>query len=81
MVREVGNRVAKAAALDRDDLESRVGQLLRENAAGPAKPDDDGIDLLQSRRHAHPFRSAVSRPAMLTNGMSYFLPYWSISET
>jgi MFS family permease len=78
---EIGDGVAKRAALDRDDLQAVVGQLLRENASGPAEADDDDVDRRQSRRHAHPFRTPVSRPAMLTNGMSYFLPYCSISAT
>ena len=41
--RKIGRGVAPRAALDRDDVEARVGQFVGENGAGPAEPDDDDV--------------------------------------
>src|SRR5262249_50298785 len=56
LVADVGQREilvgrAHRAALERNYLEPGRGQLLRHDAAGPAQPDDDGIDLFQLGRH------------------------------
>src|SRR5205823_1114096 len=56
LVADVGNRkvlvrTGQSAAFERDHLQAGLGQLLGENAAGPAKPDDDDIDFLQPRCH------------------------------
>ena len=41
--REVGGGVAPGAALDRDDVQPGVGQLMGQDRAGPAEADDDDV--------------------------------------
>ena len=79
--REVGNRVPESAALEREDVQAFVGQLLAENARRPAEADEHDVDGGQFGRHRHPSCTPLSWPSMLTNGMSYFFPYWSTSAT
>src|SRR5690242_4424434 len=105
--RKIGDRVAKCSTLQRQDLQPGIGELLRQDAAGPAEADQhdvdggktlshgrecqhratDGLPLGAARSESvavvssHALRTPASRPAMLTNGSSYFLPYCSISAT
>jgi hypothetical protein len=56
LVTDVGYRIvfvgrAHRTALERDHLQPGLGQFLREDAAGPAQPDDDGVDFLQFGCH------------------------------
>ena len=56
LVADIGHRIvlvgaAHRAALERDHLQPGLGQFLREDAAGPAQPDDDGVDFFQFGRH------------------------------
>ncbi len=67
LVTDVGQRVvgttgAHLAALERDDLEARVGELLRQNAAGPAEPDDGDVDFFQFCGHVRPLSSGPQCP-------------------
>ena len=67
LVTDVGQRVVGAAgahlaALERDDLEAGVRELLRQNAAGPAEPDDGDVDFFQFRGHVRPLSSGPRCP-------------------
>ena len=42
---------AHATAFERDDFQAGLGQLLGQNAAGPAQADDDDVDFLEFRGH------------------------------
>ena len=79
--REVGNGVAEAAALDREDLQPRVGELLREDARGPAEAHQHDVDGRKALRHGHASFPGDSRPASPTHGCAYLRPYCSISAT
>ena len=48
---EGGGGVAPRTALDRDDVEPLVGELLREDRAGPAEADDHDVLCGQLRCH------------------------------
>src|SRR5262245_2973766 len=45
---------AAHSALERNHPEPRLGQFLRQDAAGPAQPDNDCIDFFQFCRHLAP---------------------------
>ena len=71
--REVGCGVAPGPALDRDDVQARLGEFLREDRAGPAEADDDDVGARQLRPGMSDLSLAAVdhrlRPApMLTGG-------------
>ena len=53
---EIRSRVARRAALQRDDIQSGVGQGFRHDGAGPAVTDDDGIGVFLALRHQFSLR-------------------------
>ncbi len=69
--REVLARRALGAALEADDVEARLGQFARHDAAGPADADHDRIDFLENGRHV---ASPYEKSAIDCGGLSYFLP-------
>src|SRR5262249_43107809 len=76
--RKILLRTADRSALERDPHEPCLGQLLRQDAAGPAKANDDGINFFQFCRHLAP---PQLMSAMLTgsagNGLSRYLSTFS----
>ena len=59
--RKFRRRVAPGAALDRDDVQPFVGQLVGHDRAGPAEPDDDDVFFWKLARHARLSLSASIR--------------------
>ena len=62
LVADVGQRIVilagpQASALERDHLQAGFGQLLGQNAAGPAQPDDDDVDFGEFCGHGAPLSS------------------------
>ena len=49
--RKIGRRIAPRTALDRDDVEACIGQLVGQNRAGPAQADDDDVFAGKFARH------------------------------
>ncbi len=70
-IRAVRIGVAVLAALERDHVQARFGQFLRENRAGPAEADDHRIDM-RLFLCGHQLRS----PLIETGPYGYDLPFW-----
>jgi hypothetical protein len=68
--REVGDGVAKRAALECEHLKARVGQLLAENARRPAEADEHDVYRGKSRCHQVSFNRVPSRPSRPTVGIA-----------
>ena len=67
--RKIRHGIAKLAALERQHLKSRLGELLGQYGAGPAKSHQDDIHRLERIRHGQPLRSNVPlRPRIPTVG-------------
>ena len=50
-VHEIRIGVARRAAFQHNNREASVGELLGENASGPAEPDDDDVSRFEFRCH------------------------------
>src|SRR5271166_5801841 len=68
--RKVGRRVPPWAAFDRDDVETFVGQLLREDRARPAEADNRHVLVGELARHGSPsgFARIPLRPSHKADG-------------
>ena len=63
---EIAGGVAPRTALQRDDIQSKAGQFIGDDRAGPAKPDDD--DILARKTAGHQRSPQAGRPCKLTGG-------------
>src|SRR5579872_3628163 len=64
-------RRTHGAALERDDLQPGLGQLFGENAAGPAKTNDDDVDFREPGYHdARPQLMSAMLSGLAENGLS-----------
>jgi hypothetical protein len=68
--RVLGGGVAPRTALDGDDVQPGIGELIRHDRASPAETDDGHIPAGQFPCHGcYPLRGVHSgRPPMLTGG-------------